>query len=238
MKTLRTLVLAATMAASSSLGVAQLNLVDSRAAFPAGETVDWSILGPAFTTVSSPFTIATSGGGLMTVSHNPGSLFERRDQITGGWFGNFSFGDALLWNRGDNGSITFNPGGLISGAGFNVQSDFHGAFTFKLEAYDAGGGLLGSVTKNGYSDSEEGTAIFVGFTSASLNVDQFIATLVSATGGPSNFAINSLALASSAGPELPPGVTPVPEPSVYGLMGVLVILGLIGRERIRRHSEA
>src|ERR1041384_7785391 len=104
MKKLSTLVLAAAMTAFSSVAFAQLSLVSSRAAFPTTDSVDWSVLGPAFTTITSPFTIATTGGSTVDVYHNEGTLFERRDQSTGGWGGNFNPGEALLWNRGDNGS--------------------------------------------------------------------------------------------------------------------------------------
>ncbi|HEX2854994.1 MAG TPA: hypothetical protein VHO24_17300 [Opitutaceae bacterium] len=224
------------LAATSFPAVAQLSGISSRAAFPTTDSVNWSLLGPPFITANNPFVIATTGGSSVWVSHAPGALFERRNQTTGGWIGNFAFGEALLWNRGDNGSITFDPANLISGAGFNVQADVHGAFTFQLDAYDTTGGLIGSVTRSGMSDINLGTAIFIGFTSAYLDVDKFVGTLTSSVGGGSNFAINSLALSSSA-PVAPVGAEAVPEPSVYGLMGVLVILGLVGRERLRRHSH-
>jgi hypothetical protein len=234
MKTLHGFAAAAVILAASLPGFAQLNLVNTRAAFPTTDSVNWSLLGPAFTTVSSPFTIATTGGSTVSVSHAPGTLFERRNQTTGGWFGNFSVGNALLWNRGDNGAVTFDPANLISGAGFNVQSNVHGAFTLKLEAFDAAEGLIGSVIKNGVSDLNVGTAIFIGFMSDSLNVDKFVATLVSAAAGPSDFAINTMALSGT----VQSLNVAVPEPSVYGLVGVFAILALVGRERLRRHTEA
>lgn len=214
----------------------QLQLVTSRMAFPTTDTVVWSPLGPPFTTVASPFTIATTGGSSVTVSHDPGALFERRNQNTGGWSGNFSFGAALLWNGGgNNGSVTFDPANLISGAGFNVQADFPGAFTFRLDAYGTDGGLLGSVTEAGVSNTMIGTAIFIGFTSPQADVDKFVATLVESAGGPSNFAINTLALSGAGSTPGVPGA--VPEPSVYGLMGALAVVGLVARERLRQHSE-
>ena len=125
---------------------------------------------------------------------------------------------------------------LISGAGFNVQADYPGAFTFRLEAFGANGLSLGSVTEAGFSNTVVGTAIFIGFVSPFTDVDKFVATLVSSTGGPSNFAINTLVLAGEVA--APAGPTPVPEPSVYGLVGVLVVIGLIGRERLRQHNHA
>lgn len=231
MKTFRSLAILGLMATSSLSLFGQLNLVTSRANFPTTDTVNWSILGPPYTTISSPFTVATTGGSTVTVSHDAGGLFERRDQGIG-WPGNFPAGSALLWNRGDNGAITFNPAQLISGAGFNVQSNFPGEFTFRLDAYGAGGNLLGSVTESGFS-GPRGAAIFIGFTSPATNVDWFVGTLVDATLGVSDFAINTLALAGSSNDS----AVPVPEPSFYGMAGALVILGLAGRGRLRRLSE-
>lgn len=221
----------------SKTASAQLQLVTSRASFPTTDSVSWSLLGPPFTTVASPFVIATMGGSTVTVSHDPGALFERRNQSTGGWTGNFNFGASLLWNGGGNyGSVTFDPANLISGAGFNVQADFPGAFTFRLDAYGVDGGLLGSVTEPGFSNTIIGTAIFIGFTSPQADVDKFVATLVESTGGPSNFAINMLALSGSAAASSG-SAGAVPEPSAYGLIGALVVMGLVARERLRPHSE-
>lgn len=237
MNSFRTTGILAGLLALGGTAFGQLQLVTSRAAFPTTDTVSWSLLGPPYTTMASPFVIATNGGSSVTVSHDPGALFERRNQSTGGWTGNFNFGAALLWNGGgNNGSITFDPANLISGAGFNVQADFPGAFTFRLDAYGIDGGLLGSVTEAGFSNAVIGTAIFIGFTSPQSDVDKFVATLVESTGGASNFAINTLALSGGASSS-PASPSAVPEPSVYGMMGALVVMGLMARERLRSHSE-
>jgi hypothetical protein len=245
MKIIRELAALFTVAVSSLPSFAQLQLINTRADFPTTDTVNWAVLGGMFATVQSPFTVATTGGSSVTVSHSTGS-FQRANQPAT-WSGNFSFGDALLANGGNNGPMVFDPVNLISGAGFNVQADAHNAiFTFKLEAFDSAGGLIGSVTKNGFSDLNltVGTAIFIGFVSESLNVDRFVASLVSVVSSSSgaaisnnNFAINTLALSGAAGSSNPVNVA-VPEPSVYGLMGAAAIFLLIGRERLRRLSDA
>lgn len=230
MKKTSLLTAVAVMFVSSIQSFAQINLITDRAAFPTFDTLSWIPLGPPFTLLSSTFTATTVGGNAVTVSHPEDAFFERRDQDTG-WGGNFFAGDILLWNGGDNGPITFDPASLISGAGFNVQSDYPGPFIFRLDAYDSGGGLLGSVTHNGISDSNVGTAIFIGFTSASANVDKFVATLVEATAGPSDFAINALALAGPGG-GLP--TMPVPESSTYGIFAAALALAIVVRNRTRR----
>jgi hypothetical protein len=90
------------------------------------------------------------------------------------------------------------------------------------------------VTRNGLSNSTPGAAIFIGFTNTTANVDKFVGTLVVAAGDLSNFAINTLALSAPASP----GPGAVPEPSVYGLAGAVLIFGAVAYRRFRRHSAA
>ena len=236
MKTFRLAAAVGLLATSFPL-FGQLSLVTTRAAFPTTDTVNWAILGAADIHINypSPITVATVGGSTVTVSHANSSPFLRYDQGNG-WGGTFPTGAILLFSGGNFGPVTFNPAQLISGAGFNVQSDAPGPFSFRLDAYRADETLIGSVTRSSSSGGNI-APIFIGFTSLSANVDFFVATLTSSTDLPGQFAINTLALSGPSAQETP-GVVPVPEPSFYGVVGALVVFGLVGRERLRRHSEA
>jgi hypothetical protein len=192
---------------------ATLTPVSSRPALSGNDFIDWGILGPAFTNVSNPFGINSNNGLPVTVHQQGQSGFQRRDQSTGGWAGNFAPGDTLLWTNGANGPITLDFASPIFGAGTQIQTDFFGLFSGVLSAYDSSSALLGSVPFSGNSTSAgDGSAIFVGVLSDSQNISKLVYDVQLATSSPTDFAINRTDLATTG------NVSPTPEPCTLALL--------------------
>ena len=199
----------------------------------ANDTVNWAQLGPAFTLLVTPENWTSTGGSYsgeigITNSFIGTQNMERLDQGNG-WSGNFTPGDALVWNEGafqqtgiDIG-ILFNSG--VYGGGAQIQADYFGTFVATLTAYDTIGNVIGVVTMNGNSNSNgDGSAIFIGFQSSSANVGFLNFNVVDAFGGDS-LAIDTLTIYSSG--------TTVPEPASFLLLGS-GLLGAVayGRRRL------
>jgi hypothetical protein len=153
------------------------------------------------------------------VSQTGNANFERLDQ-SNGWNGNFANGAPLLWDQAQGPVITIDLGTLstLSG-GAQIQADFFGAFTAKLEAFDSSGNSLGFVTENGNSNSNgDNSAIFIGVLSTGAPISKFQFSLTSAASSPNDFAINQFSFV----PEL------VPEPPTLALFGTVIGLGFGG----------
>lgn len=206
---------------------AQITAVSDPLTLNVTDTIQWTA------TPGSPganFDILSTGGLNTNVSHTGSGAFEVRTQGSS-WFGCFLPGETLLWNGGENGVLTIDPDGLIGGAGLNIQANYFGSYTARISAFDSIGGLLGSVTGSGFSSSNgDGSALFLGFASTSVNVDKFSIELTAASNGvPGDFAINGVMLADSM-------VSAVPEPSTYGLIGAALAVGLVAFRRFRRKA--
>src|SRR5262249_27221668 len=146
--------------------------VTSRSALAGTDSIDWGQFGDAFAGVPNPSTATSAGGVSVTVSQAGGD-FERRDQSSGGWNGNFSDGEKLLWTRdGGNGPMTLDFGShLVNRGGANIQRDIFGDFTATIEALDAMGNVLASFTEAGTSnDHADGSAIFIGIKSDNVDI--------------------------------------------------------------------
>lgn len=186
----------------------------SRSSFGGNDSLDWGQLGPAFTSVASGTTATSVGSVGVTVTDNGG--YERRDQgISGGWNGNFSPGDHLLWNM-QNGPDTWTFSQGISGIGFNIQDDAFGSFvaTFTLSTGDT---FSTSGNSNANSD---GSAAFWGiFDNSGANI-----TSLTISTGSNDFAVNQLSLYTGA-------VTPEPASLVLFGSGLLGLGGVIRRRR-------
>lgn len=181
--------------------------VPTRSALAGTDFIDWGPLGPAFTTLSAPLTAVSSDGIVATVSQ-PGNLaFERRDQTTGGWAGNFGVGDRLLWNRNLSGTISITFAVPVSGAGAQIQSDRLAPFTVRLTAFDPSGAALASFSRTGDSNTlRDDSAIFLGVSNDVANIGRI------AYGVERGLALNQLDLTTSPAP------TPTPEPGTLLLL--------------------
>ena len=96
-----------------------------------------------------------------------GTTFQRRDQTTGFWSGNFGSGEELLWTKTAQGPINFTFNSGIAGFGVQIQANFFGPFTARIEAFDAADLSLGAFTLGGQSVADIGddSAIFIGILS-------------------------------------------------------------------------
>lgn len=179
----------------------------TRAALGGTDFIDWGTLGLPFMKLAAPLTVTSKGGIVASVSQ-PGDVgFERRDQTTGGWAGNFGAGDRLLWNRNRSGTISITFATPVSGAGAQIQRDILTAFTVTLTAFDLGGAELASFSRSGESNTQgDNSAIFLGVSNDVANIARITYAVEK------GLAINQLDLTTSTAP------TPVPEPGTLLLL--------------------
>lgn len=169
--------------------------------------IDWGSLGAAGTPVSHPVNVDTNTGATVEASMSYFNDMIRRDQVVVGsatpWQGNFTLGDELLHtntpaNDQNPISLRWTTTGFAA-VGAQIQSSRQGAFTARVIAYGAGGTELGSVDVAGTSDSNYGTAVFLGIRSTSsgspiYGVDFLVLTVDATFPAISNFAINQVDL--------------------------------------------
>jgi hypothetical protein len=226
---MRHIILTAAVAFALAAPAHAISAVTSAGALGATDFIDWGQLGTNFTVVNSPAAVTSNGGDSATVS-TAGGVFERRDQFTG-WAGNFLPNEALLWTRLVGPDITITFANAVSGAGTQWQSNVFNGFGANLKAYDSANTLLGTVTRDGFSDfSNNGSAIFLGVLSSSANISKIVLTLdYTSTGSRvGDFAINRVLFVGG-------GV--VPEPATWAML--ITGFGLVGAAvRRRRTVEA
>jgi hypothetical protein len=188
----------------------------SRTDLAANDSVDWGNLGSNYTSISNPFSINSVNGNILNVSKLTGN-FERRNQGSA-WVGNFSSDDRLLWTKTSSGPITINFANPVNSAGAQIQSNFYGAFTAIITAFDSVGNTLGSFTRPGDSnDNGDGSAIFIGIGGDTANISRLQFSVPNAS--PEDFAINGLSLRSTSDSS-----QPVPEPLT--ILGSLAAAGV------------
>ncbi len=187
------------------------------------DTVDWCQFGCAGASYATPQAWVSAGGatGLVGLSGTGQNFFNAQQGSS--WFGNFANGMGLVYNGAFYGNT---PTGIaatfdaaVNGVGAYIQANFYGAFTATITLYDSSYQQLFSYTANGFSDGNEGTALFIGaigdpsIWAVQFDVvDQF---------GVEDFSIGTMELGSS-----------VPEPSSLILFGTSVF-GLAGAVRRR-----
>lgn len=185
-----------------------LQLFTNRGAFGGDDTTDWGQLGKCMTPVLNPFTATSNVRGLTITGAFAGpGVGQIRVQTLCGWGGNFASGDILVWtNSPGQGPLMLSFCTPIVGAGAQIQADFFGDFTAKIEAFSSGTSL-GSFTENGISSPDgDNSAIFIGLKDLDgPNVTSIVLSLTAAAGDPMDFAINKLALDSGAAVSEPKG---------------------------------
>ncbi|MFC4839373.1 hypothetical protein ACFPFP_13100 [Bradyrhizobium sp. GCM10023182] len=155
---------------------------------PATVEFNWGQLGTSFTVLGSPQQVVATDGTGGTVSSAGGS-FELRDQGYG-WFGNFAPGTHLLWDRGAGPDITIKFAAPVSSAGAQIQADYYGSFTAEIIAYDLGGNVIGTVSKDGVSNgNSDGSAIFIDLVGSSADIAMVKFILTSASYSLNDFAL-------------------------------------------------
>ena len=187
--------------------------------------LDWGVLGPSFTSVSNAFTTAVPGiGGLNITGSQVGGDFVRIDQ--GDWNGNFGAGESLLWSF-FGGPMTFTFNTAITGFGTQIEADNLGAFTARIEAFNAANASLGVFTRAGIATTNgDDSAMILGVLSDVADIRSITLSLTSSGGGAgdiSDFAINSPTVQD----------IPVPEPTSMMLLGTGLATAAARRYRRR-----
>jgi hypothetical protein len=149
--------------------------VATRSALAASDNLDWGDLGPPSGGLPQPLTIRSEDGLSVVVTNNsdpPGDSptpFRRaRQDFFGGWRGNFTLGDELIYT-GSAQVITIDFASPIVAAGTQVQpGSLIVQFTTRIEALSADGAVLAFFDVVGLSTSaEDNSAPFAGIRATS-----------------------------------------------------------------------
>lgn len=214
-------ILLATVIALTSVAVTQAGVISLVTTRVGSDSVNWNQLGPDNSVIPNPFS-ATSTFGIGVV----GSFAVAGPSLVSvegsDWFGNFPFGDTLVWtNSPGQGPLTLVLSKGVRQVGAQIQADFYGAFTAKIDAYN-GATLLGSFTENGTSTSlEDGKAIYLGFADTAPEITRIVYSLATGVTDPADFAINGLSITQAA-----------PEPGTLALLGGGLALAGTFRRRL------
>jgi len=203
---------------SISVAEAQLTLITSRNGTGANDSVDWGTKGPSGTTLTNPFTVSSLLGYGLTVSQASGNPIIYSNSVAGG---NFGASDLELWTQA-GGPLTIIFPNAVSAAGAQIQANYYGSFVARLTAYDGNNNLLGSVTEDGTSNSNIGTAIFLGGSVSTNDISKIVFSLDSAPpgGNVGDFGINQLSMREAG----------VPEADTFSI----AMIGLAGSAFLRR----
>ena len=207
-----------------------LQSVTSAIGVPKDGTVNWSQLGPVFTSIPSGTTVPIAGLPGVTVSVATANddlsamILANCPTVDGAcaFWGNFAPAEPLLWVGGvydgltgswtGNGPLILTLSAPQRGLAFRIMADEGGPFTGTICAYDAADEPLGCAPINGtgapIAGGSNGIAAYVGV----YNDAQQISRVIIDAGGalyPHDFAIGSLTVASSRR-MVPPSVTVQP----------------------------
>src|SRR6185295_8376986 len=117
----------------------------------------------------------------LTISETTGFDFLRAMQGTS-WIGNFAAGNPVLYTTG-GGPVDFLFSSAIAGFGEQIQSATFGAFTARIEAFNASGISIGLFTVVGNSTGAgDGSAAFIGLYSTAVDIRRIRLSLTSSAG--------------------------------------------------------
>jgi hypothetical protein len=194
---------------------ASVFLVTSSAGLGGNDSTDWASLGAVDSLHASPLSALTVGGRPFTATTTGGD-WQHYIQDGVDWDGNFANGAALLYSAGA--PITFSFASPIVGAGMQIQPNdgLVGAFTARIEAFDAGDTSLGAFTETGFgSHAADGSAIFIGIRSDTANIAKFTVSFTDTLNSEYNFmAISNISISAVPEPAIAPALTAV------GLLGL------------------
>lgn len=140
------------------------------------------------------------------------------------WDGNFADGETAFWtNSPGQGPITLTFDAPIQAFGVQVQTDFFGPFTVRLDVFSQGI-LLASATADGDSNNlGDDSALFFGYNGDFAQIDMVTYSIVNCANDCGDFAINSLIIGEP---------NQVPEPGTLVMLGSSVLgIGAMLRRR-------
>lgn len=230
------LFLATVSASATRAGIVQ---VFSRSDLGGNDEINWSTKGVNGALLSNPFDVDSTGGLGAMVSKDSAEDFQLLVQgASGGWGGNFSPGDTVLWTNSypstSFNAITLTFDSLVAGFGANMQQvNLLSQFTGVVEAYDASDTLLATFSSIGISNTNnDGSAVFLGMKSTETNIKRVRFYL---TTSPFNYigsyGINQVSLVT-------PRAVPEPTAFVSVLIGGLVVGCRVLATRRRRVAVA
>ena len=238
----RTLVFTLALLGLSTLAFGDtLQILTSRAQQNPNDIIDWSQLGPDSTDIGTPALVSSFNGNLALVGDFGGGDFFRSDSGTS-WFGNFDYGETLIWTGNPNPIVGLGGGGPfviefqnpVNSFGFQIQADLLGPFTADVFVLDPSNSLLGVGTFNGVSTfaTFDGSALFVGMADyvGSVGVNNIGAIIIATDSGSrdwnNDFAIDDVSLYTT------------PEPGSVALLGsVMLFLGFRLRNRFKKSGS-
>ncbi len=233
-------VIAALMSLACFGGESKAGLIQvfGRSQLGGNDRIDWGSLGSNGDPLSNPCQVLSEGGLGVSVSKptSSGDFQLLVQGAPGGWGGNFSPGDTVLWtNTYPNPApcaITLAFDGPVSGVGMNIQqANALATFTGEMAAFDSTGTFLGSVSATGASNANgDGSAVFLGLASTEANIQRVVFYL---TAAPFNYigsyGVNDVSL-------LRPMAVPEPATLASAASACLILLGRTLLIRRRRAS--
>ncbi|MEJ6003926.1 PEP-CTERM sorting domain-containing protein [Paucibacter sp. AS339] len=192
---------------------AQASFVGSRAALAGSDSIKWGQLGADEATVASPAVVSSVSGAAATVSNNGGDM-TRFDEGGSAFAGNFAIDDQLLTNVFVAGAITIDFLNPVAKVGAQLTSIDWGSFVGIIEVFDTANLLLESYEAEGLSSGKkDNSALFLGVSRASADIDHVSFSVRGTAQGNLDFALNELDFTKDG------NTTPVPEPASGALVG-------------------